>query len=35
VNRVLGDLERRELITIRRRKIAIKDPERLAKEIRV
>src|SRR5713226_3808128 len=35
VNRVLGDLERRELISIRRRKIAIKDPERLAKEIRV
>jgi len=35
VNRVLGDLERRELIRIRRRKIAILDPERLAKEIRV
>ena len=35
VNRVLGDLERRELISIRRRKIAIRDPERLAKEIRV
>ena len=35
VNRVLGDLERRELISIRRRKIAIRDPEGLAKEIRV
>jgi CRP/FNR family transcriptional regulator len=35
VNRVLGDLERRELIRIRRRKIAILDRERLAKEIRV
>ncbi|MBM4421527.1 MAG: Crp/Fnr family transcriptional regulator [Chloroflexi bacterium] len=35
VNRVLGDLERRNLITIRRRKIAILDPESLAKEIRV
>src|SRR5207253_9491815 len=35
VNRVLGDLERRELISIRRRKIAIRDPEKLAKEIRV
>ncbi len=35
VNRVLGDLERRELIRVRRRKIAILDPERLAKEIRV
>ena len=35
VNRVLGDLERRELITIRRRKIAIRDPEKLAREIRV
>ena len=34
VNRVLGDLERREIISIRRRRIAIKDPERLAKEIR-
>jgi CRP/FNR family transcriptional regulator len=35
VNRVLGDLERRDLISIRRRKIAIRDPEKLAKEIRV
>ncbi|MGH2451970.1 MAG: Crp/Fnr family transcriptional regulator [Candidatus Limnocylindria bacterium] len=35
VNRVLGDLERRELITIRRRRIAIRDAGRLAKEIRV
>src|SRR5438128_3159460 len=35
VNRVLGDLERRELISIRRRKIAIRDPEKLAREIRV
>lgn len=35
VNRVLGDLERRDLITIRRRHIAIRDAERLAKEIRV
>jgi len=35
VNRVLGDLERRELVRIKRRKIAILDPERLAKEIRV
>src|SRR2546427_84138 len=35
VNRVLGDLERREIIAIRRRRIAIKDPEKLAKEIRV
>ena len=35
VNRVLGDLERRDLISIRRRKIEIKDPEKLAKEIRV
>jgi CRP/FNR family cyclic AMP-dependent transcriptional regulator len=34
VNRVLGDLERREIISIRRRRIAIKDPDRLAKEIR-
>src|SRR5438132_450712 len=31
----LGDLERRELIRIRRREIAIRDPEKLAKEIRV
>ncbi|HEX9268229.1 MAG TPA: Crp/Fnr family transcriptional regulator [Candidatus Limnocylindria bacterium] len=35
VNRVLGDLERRELISIRRRKIAIRDPAGLAREIRV
>jgi len=35
VNRVLGDLERRELISIRRRKIAIRDPDGLAREIRV
>ena len=35
VNRVLGDLERREIIGIRRRHIVIVDPERLAKEIRV
>src|SRR4029453_12353447 len=30
VNRVLGDLERREIIGIRRRHIVIVDPERLA-----
>ena len=35
VNRVLGDLERRELISIRRRKIAIRDADALAREIRV
>lgn len=35
VNRVLGDLERRDLISIRRRRIAILDPDRLAKEVRV
>src|SRR5438034_8350604 len=35
VNRVLGDLERREIIGIRRRHIVIVDPERLSKEIRV
>jgi CRP/FNR family transcriptional regulator len=35
VNRVLGDLERRQIIGIRRRHIVIVDPERLAKEIRV
>ena len=35
VNRVLGDLERREIIEIRRRHIVIVDAERLAKEIRV
>src|SRR5947208_8557738 len=34
VNRGLGDLERREIISIRRRRIAIKDPDRLAKEVR-
>ena len=34
VNRVLGDLERREIIAIRRRRIAIKDADRLQKEIR-
>src|SRR5438552_10030557 len=33
VNRVLGDLERREIIGIRRRHIVIVDPERLSKEI--
>lgn len=33
VNRVLGDLERRDIVSVRRRRIAIKDPERLAKEI--
>ena len=35
VNRVLGDLERRDLISIRRRRIAILDPNGLAKEVRV
>jgi len=35
VNRVLGDLERRELISVRRRKIAIRDADALAREIRV
>lgn len=35
VNRVLGDLERRGLITIRRRRIAILDADSLAKEVRV
>lgn len=35
VNRVLGDLERRDIVSIRRRHIAIKDRERLAKEIRL
>lgn len=34
VNRVLGDLERREIIEIRRRHIVIRDRDRLAKEIR-
>lgn len=35
VNRVLGDLERRKLISIRRRRIAILDADALAREIRV
>ena len=35
VNRVLGDLERREIIEIRRRHIVIKDPAKLSKEIRL
>ena len=35
VNRVLGDLERREIISIRRRRIAIRDADRLAREIRL
>ena len=35
VNRVLGDLERRQIIEIRRRHIVVSDPEKLAKEIRV
>lgn len=35
VNRVLGDLERRDIVSVRRRRIAIKDPDRLAKEIRL
>ncbi len=34
VNRVLGDLERRGLVAVRRRRIVISDPERLSKEIR-
>lgn len=34
VNRVLGDLERRDIVSVRRRRIAIKDPERLEREIR-
>ena len=34
VNRVLGDLERRDIISIKRRRIAIKDADRLGKEIR-
>lgn len=33
VNRVLGDLERREIVGVRRRRIVIRDPDRLAKEI--
>jgi CRP/FNR family transcriptional regulator len=35
VNRVLGDLERREIIEIRRRHIVIRDAQKLAKEIRL
>lgn len=35
VNRVLGDLERREIIEIRRRHIVIKDASKLVKEIRL
>jgi len=35
VNRVLGDLERRDIIEIRRRHIVVKDAEKLAKEIRL
>lgn len=35
VNRVLGDLERREIIGIRRRHVVIKDPAKLAREIRL
>lgn len=35
VNRVLGDLERREIIEIRRRHIVINDAAKLAKEIRL
>ncbi len=34
VNRVLGDLERRDIVGVHRRRITIKDPERLAKEVR-
>ncbi len=34
VNRVLGDLERRDIVGVRRRRITIKDPDRLAKEVR-
>ncbi len=35
VNRVLGDLERRKIVEVRRRHIVILDRERLAKEIRL
>ncbi len=35
VNRVLGDLERREIIEIKRRHIVIRDRDKLAKEIRL
>ncbi len=34
VNRVLGDLERREIVSVKRRRIAILDADRLAKEVR-
>ena len=34
VNRVLGDLERREIVSVKRRRIAILDAERLAREVR-
>jgi CRP/FNR family transcriptional regulator len=34
VNRVLGDLERRDIVGVHRRRITIKDPERLAREVR-
>lgn len=34
VNRVLGDLERREIVGVHRRRITIRDAERLAKEVR-
>ncbi|HEY3217985.1 MAG TPA: Crp/Fnr family transcriptional regulator [Candidatus Limnocylindria bacterium] len=34
VNRVLGDLERRDIIEIRRRHIVVKDADKLAREIR-
>lgn len=33
VNRVLGDLERRDIVGVKRRRIVIKDPGRLEKEI--
>lgn len=35
VNRVLGDLERRDIIEIRRRHIVVRDKDRLAREIRL
>ncbi len=35
VNRVLSDLERRGIVAVHRRRIAIHDPGRLAKEIRI
>ena len=34
VNRELGDLERRDIVGVHRRRIVIKDPERLSKEVR-